>query len=308
MEKITGLIGRDQLIDETRKEIKKGKNVLLSGPIGIGKSSILQAALESFINAGKQTVIRLTDHQAKGQFVEMARQMLESRLVTAKALGLTQKYHDIPPAELEWDEIKRQVNRLSIRDLTAAIIPALADAGKKPLIAVDDMTFLTPTQQAFWLAIFDHAQIVGCASEKKKGLRKLWWKMKEIEVPPLSAEATKQVVQSYIIKKGVMIESPDLYISHVVKQSGGIPQAIYDMLDESAKERVIDKRKVRAMRHEAGVKYLDFTPVMLVAGAMIVATRYVAMGMGDKTLYVMAGIGAALFLSLRFFMFKGIGR
>lgn len=85
------------------------------------------------------------------------------------------------------------------------------------------------------------------------------------------------------------------------------PQAIHDVLDESAKERAIDKRKVRAMRHEAGVKYLDFTPVMLVAGAMIVATRYVAMGMGDGTLYVMAGIGTALFLSLRFFMFKGLG-
>lgn len=66
------------------------------------------------------------------------------------------------------------------------------------------------------------------------------------------------------------------------------------MLDESSKERVINKRQVREMRHEAGISYLDFTPVMLLIGAMIVATRYVAMGMGDKTLYVAAGIGAAI--------------
>lgn len=42
-----------------------------------------------------------------------------------------------------------------------------------------------------------------------------------------------EIVKKYITAKGVLIESPDLYISHVVKQSGGVPQAIYDMLDES---------------------------------------------------------------------------
>jgi hypothetical protein len=56
------------------------------------------------------------------------------------------------------------------------------------------------------------------------------------------------------------------------------------------------------------VRYVDFTPVMIVGGAMIVATRYVAMGIGDRSLYIMAGIGAALFLSIRFFMFRGAGK
>jgi hypothetical protein len=115
-------------------------------------------------------------------------------------------------------------------------------------------------------------------------------------------------VKKYIETKGVLIESPDLYISHVVKQSGGIPQAIYDMLDESGKERIIDKRKVREMRHEAGVSYLDFTPMVMILGALIVSMRYIGMGTGDKTLYIMGGMGAALFLTFRFFIFKGVGR
>jgi hypothetical protein len=74
----------------------------------------------------------------------------------------------------------------------------------------------------------------------------------------------KAIVLTYTTRKGVLIESPELYVSHVVKQAGGNPQAIQDMLDESAKERGIDKRKVR---DEAGVRYLDFTPLMLVTGA-----------------------------------------
>jgi hypothetical protein len=116
------------------------------------------------------------------------------------------------------------------------------------------------------------------------------------------------VVKKYIETKGVLIESPDLYISHVVKQSGGVPQAIYDMLDESGKERIIDKRKVREMRHDAGIMYLDFTPMVMILGALIVSMRYIGMGTGDKTLYIMGGMGAALFLTFRFFIFKGVGR
>jgi hypothetical protein len=86
-----------------------------------------------------------------------------------------------------WKEIKSQVSRMSMRDLTQAIIPALARADAKPVIAVDDLTSLTPTQMAFWLAIFDHAQVIGCVSEKKPRVKKLWWKMKEIIVKPLGS-------------------------------------------------------------------------------------------------------------------------
>jgi len=50
----------------------------------------------------------------------------------------------------------------------------------------------------------------------------------------------------------MLSEAPGLFIGHIVKQSGGNPQAIADMLDDSAKERLVDKRKIREMRHAAG--------------------------------------------------------
>lgn len=227
-------------------------------------------------------LIILHDHQAKGQFVDMARQMLALGLISAVELDLPAKFQSMPGPQIDWREIKTHVNRASMRDLTQAIIPALARAESRPVIAVDDLTSLTPTQMAFWLAIFDHAQVIGCASEKKARVRKLWWKMKEIAVKPLPPPVIREIVRKYIEAKGVLIESPDLYISHVVKQSGGVPQAIHDMLDESGKERIIDKRKVREMRHDAGVFYLDFTPLVMILGAVIVSMRYVGMGTGDK--------------------------
>jgi hypothetical protein len=70
----------------------------------------------------------------------------------------------------------------------------------------------------------------------------------------------------------------------------------------------VNKQQIREMRHQAGVRYLDFTPVMLISGAYIIGARYIGMGIGDKALYIMAGMAAALFLSLRVFLFRGAGK
>lgn len=307
MDSIVGLVGRDEVVADLVAEIRKGKHVILTGPVGIGKSAVLREALEQ-VSSKIGEVIKLHDHQAKGQFVEMARQMLALGLISAQELDLPVQFHDMAPAQIEWKEIRNRINRMSMRDLTQCIIPALAKSESKPVIAVDDLTSLTPTQMAFWLAIFDHAQVVGCASEKKARVRKLWWKMKEIAIGPLPPNVIRKVVKKYVETKGILIESPDQYISHIAKQSGGVPQAIFDMLEESGKERIIDKRKVREMRHDAGVQYLDFTPMVMILGAIIVSMRYIGMGTGDKTLYILGGMGAALFLTFRFFIFKGVGR
>lgn len=71
---------------------------------------------------------------------------------------------------------------------------------------------------------------------------------------------------------------------------------------------MVDKRCIREMRHDDGVHCFDFTPVMIVVGAGIVALRYVALGMGDRTMVVMAGIGAAMFQAVRMLLAKGSAR
>lgn len=336
MRDITGLVGRDNLVEKAAQEVRKGRHVILTGGVGIGKSSVLDAILErlerrreerapvdsetddppSEPNTDRpsqrqrrtQTVIHINDHQPKAQFICIARKLLAAGLLDPLTLELPEQFQDMPPELIEWAKIRRHVNRLSMRDLTAAIIPALHDHHGKVIIAVDDLTSVTPTLVAFWLAVFDAAQVIGCASVKKANLNKLWWKMTEIAIPPLPPEATREIVQTYITKQGMLIESPGLFIGHVVKQSGGNPQAIADMLDDSAKERLVDKQRIREMRHAAGVRYFDFTPVMIVALASVVGARYLAIGTGDTELYIFAGMIAAVVISLRVFLFKGAGK
>ncbi|MDS4018890.1 MAG: ATP-binding protein, partial [Candidatus Competibacter sp.] len=111
-------------------------------------------------------MISVADHQPKAQFVDLARQLLAVGLLDPLALELPEPYRDVPPEHIEWTKIRRHVNRLSMRDLAAAIIPALHDHPGQVLIAVDDLTHLTPTLVAFWLAVFEVAQVIGCARQK----------------------------------------------------------------------------------------------------------------------------------------------
>ena len=308
MKLITGLIGREALVEQIAREARKGRHLLLTGPVGIGKSAVLEAAIERLLLRQNRTVIHVGEHQAKGQFLELARGLLESGLLKPSVLELDAGLDAVDPAAIEWVRIKRQVNRLSIRDLCAAIVPALHEQRGQVLIAVDDLTQVTPTLVAFWLAVCDAAQIIACASARKPNVAKLWWKLVEIEIPPLSPDSARTIAQTYLQQTGALVEAPALLIAHVVQQANGNPQALADLLADAGKERRVDKRRIREMKHAAGVRYLDFTPVMIVALASVVGARYLAMGTGDTELYIFAGMAAAFVVSIRVFLFRGAGK
>ena len=308
MKHVTGLIGRDELIEQVAREARKGRHLLLTGRPGIGKSTVLEAVIDRLIVRQDLTLIHVNEHQAKGQFLEMARGLLESGLLKPSALELDASLDALDPAALEWARLKRPVNRLSIRDLTAAIVPALHAHQGRVLVAVDDLTAVTPTLVAFWLAVLDAAQLLACASAKRQNVARLWWKLAEIEVPPLAVESAREIAQTYLQQTGTLVESPPLFVAHVVQQANGNPQALADLLADSAKERVVDKARIRELRHAAGVRYFDFTPVMIVALASVVGARYLAIGTGDTELYIFAGMLAAVVISIRVFLFRGAGK
>ena len=308
MKRITGLIGRDDLVEQITREARKGRHLILTGPVGMGKSAVLEAVIERLLLRQNRTVIPVGEHQAKGQFLELARGLLESGLLKPSALELDERLDALDPAALEWVKLKRPVSRLSIRDLCAVMVPALHQQRGRVVIAVDDLTHVTPTLVAFWLAVCDAAQLIACASAKKANVAKLWWKLAEMEIPPLTPDHARTLAQTYLQQTGTLVDSPPLFIAQVVQQANGNPQALADLLADASKERRVDTRKIREMKHAAGVRYLDFTPVMIVALAASGGARYLAMGTGDTELYVFAGMAAAFVVSIRVFLFRGAGK
>ena len=87
MKAITGLLGRDDLVETVAREARKGRHLLLTGPVGIGKSAILEAVIDRLIVRRDLIVLHVNEHQAKGQFLEIARGLLESGLAETFGAG-----------------------------------------------------------------------------------------------------------------------------------------------------------------------------------------------------------------------------
>ena len=172
-----------------------------------------------------------------------------------------------------------------------------------------DLTAVTPTLVAFWLAILDAAQLITCASEKRKNVSRLWWKLAEIEIAAVvHGQRAGDCANVPDGTPGCWSKRRACSSLTLSSRPTAIRRPSRILLADSSKERVVDKQRIREMRHAAGVRYLDFTPVMIVALASIIGARYLAIGTGDTELYVFAGMLAAVVISIRVFIFRGAGK
>jgi MoxR-like ATPase len=65
MKDITGLVGREPLVEQIAREARKGRHLLLTGPVGIGKSAVLEAALDHLLPRQRRIVIQVSEHEGK---------------------------------------------------------------------------------------------------------------------------------------------------------------------------------------------------------------------------------------------------
>ena len=72
-------------------------------------------------------------------------------------------------------------------------------------------------------------------------------------------------------------------------------------------EGPVDVQTIRALQHGAGLRYLDLTPVLLLVAAGLVAARFVALGLDNRDLYILAGTLGALFFVVRVLLTRRSG-
>jgi hypothetical protein len=80
---------------------------------------------------------------------------------------------------------------------------------------------------------------------------------------------------------------------------------VVELVKQVAGEGTVSRQAIRDLHHAAGIRYLDLTPALLLVGAGLVATRFVALGLDDVDLYILAGSLGAVFLVARYWLFRG---
>jgi len=123
----------------------------------------------------------------------------------------------------------------------------------------------------------------------------------------LPAAQCRAIAEQWLASRPVRFESERVraaFLRAVEQDSGGVPAAIRGMLEAAAAEAMVTRSTVRAFAYQAGVRYLDMTPTLVLGLMAVVAGRYIASGTNSNELYILSGIGIALFIGVRLLMFK----
>ncbi len=137
------VIGREELFAAAREQLGRGGSVLLHGPAGIGKSTVLRALAEEYAE-GARTVLRCspTESESHLPFLALADLLglvlddVSDRLPAAQRTALESALTGRGESSLQQDG-------LALRLAVLSALRALADAGPV-LVVADDLQWLDP--------------------------------------------------------------------------------------------------------------------------------------------------------------------
>jgi hypothetical protein len=221
-------------------------------------------------------------------------------------LGLCQTLHaaghlrlpgaDVPP--VAWAECTRPLGRLNIPELTGVVAESLHE--RQYVLILDQLEGVTPSLVPTLERLLAEALVLGATRRLHAACQKLWWAFDRIDLPALGREEARRLL--WAVAERDQISDPGMFETRVLDQAAGNPYAIVEMVRQVAGVPEVSRQAIRDLQHGAGVRYLDLTPALLLVGALLVVARFVALGLDDRDLYIIAGGLGALFLVVRYLL------
>lgn len=310
MDEFTGLIGRDRELESGLATLRKGANLLITGTAGVGKIALLRGLFNAV--KGEKVCLWVPQGAAKDQAYKLALQVHE-QLGLVVPESLVPKRHQVPARKhgVQWKWIERSVRRMPAKECMNMVVDSLeAHSDQVTVLAFFEALEMPPTQAEQFVRILEIAQVAACMDDTNRRVRiqRILWQFPEqerIALKPLPQEACRQIAEQWLKQFPVRFDSDRTraaFLRAVEQDSGGMPVAIRGMLESAAIEPEVTRATVRGFVHEAGINYVDMTPVVILLAAVIMAARYVGRGIGNVELTLLAGIGMGLLLVIRFFI------
>ena len=287
------LIGRQQDLEKINANLLKRQHTALTGGIGTGKSHLLRYATKEI----KKVIYVEHVQPLKSALISIAKELhRDGRL---KVEGVVCEY-------LEWEDLKRKVTRLPIMELLACIVEGIQN--QNYILVLDHLEGLTPSMAFTISLLMDKALVLGATNDLKDSghLARIWWRFDVVELKNLSKEESLKLLWLYANEKKV--EDKVMFENKILSHSAGNPLAIVEMAKKTQTTDFDSLQKIRDLHHDAGLKYVDLTPALLIIGAVIIAARFVALGLNDVDTYILAGSAGAFFIFLRYFIYRSMRR
>ncbi|MET0084859.1 MAG: ATP-binding protein, partial [Sedimenticola sp.] len=308
VETVTGFVGRTRETQQAIAALEKGSNLLIRGRAGIGKSAFLRHLRTNTDDLSKP-VIWISAGTAKHVLEALCRQLHESvgLAVSATHLGPRLLARAQRDGGLLWKDLARTIHRLGVSDTVEIVVAALRK--RRCLIFIESLE-VAPTLADLYAELIEHAQVAAAIDDKNRRVRieRLVWRFHEtIELKPLPLDDCEYIAEQWLGEHPLRFSDEGTrrrFLRHVAQDSGGVPAAIRGMLESAAKEPEITPAIARGFTHEAGVRYLDMTPLVILLIVVFMGMRYISRGFGLQEMLVWSGVATALFTGVRFFMYQ----
>lgn len=302
MVETTGFVGRDHELMLAVAVLEKGNNLLVTGRAGIGKSAFLRALHDRL--RMERMCLWVPAGNVKAVTFDLARQAhaVVGLSVPENLLPLRHRIKARRTGRVEWEWINRALARMPVRESMELLAHSLKN--KNALVFIESLE-VPPTQAEFFAQLIEETQVAAAMddSNRRNRIDRLLWRFRErIELKPLPASDCRAIANDWLAVRPVRFESErvrEAFLRAVEQDSGGVPAAVRGMLEAASSEAEITRSTVRGFAHRAGVRYMDMTPTLVIGVMLVVAGRYIARGLNDNELYVLSGVGVALFLGLR---------
>jgi replication-associated recombination protein RarA len=263
------MIGRDDLLKDATKLIQRNQSILFTGPAGIGKTHILKTLAETLPN----TIFIASPVPFKTMLLEFAAIICPSTPVS---------------------------QRTSTPDILAAILDA--DSLSPPILIIDNIDRLKASEEDTMITLIDKFIIIGATDNPPNRLQSLWWKFQQHTVPPLAPASTKALITHLTHAHSMNRHDYQLLETKVHRLANGNPFAVVELISQLPQSSKVNADHIRAIDHEAGIVYRDWTWILVVIWGLLVISRFIALGTHSFEGYILAGIGTSLFMVFKYFV------
>ena len=303
-------IGRADVLSEVKENLSKGLSTLLVGAPGIGKSHLLKV-IEQELSVPTNSPL----HQegalplTKGEQARSA----EGVLFIDSPTPVKQFLHKLCDKYCpDWSQRLPSKSRASAKEIVELLCSVLKNESPSPsgrgargegpgvrVLIIDSLDSLKSSDAELLLPFFEYFTILAAACETPGRLKELWWKFRRVDLPPLDKEASKELIKH--LTSGLTIADYELLETRIISISNGLPLAIVEMVGQVKNLPIVKKEDAREVYHEAGVRYRDWTAVIIVLWSIATSSRFINLGAQSFEGYILAVLGmAALVGGIRF--------
>ncbi|MDJ0933740.1 tyrosine-type recombinase/integrase [Breoghania sp.] len=271
-EKTAFLVGRTEELRKVSELVEKNVNCLILGTQGVGKTLLMDNLTST------KTILKIDDLKAVKQSLHGVLMFLlnHDKKEVARIL-----FGDMGSAE-------KIVSRYSVKNYCDTLKKIT-----KPhecIIAIDNVSNVST--QGVEVLEFLRSHFVIVAGGRKLPLNKATFatNFEMIDLGNLNRRDSLLLIERLSLDVKNEIEDYELFSNHIIEQTNGNPQFIYELINRYRAEKYISVDVIRNIRHTAGLPQFDMTIVVIIGLASLMILRYYGRAVGDTGYQIIGAV------------------